>query len=219
MKNEGIKRTETYTENKAACYRLPNTTTMENLSMQVSAGEGAVLKISNRNIQISIDNLTAMMTGAKGGYKLTEYDEDGRWLRDLYMDTPDKTTAKRIMQINKDGIAASTSGYEGPYTVGITVDGQILGSWIAANSIDTNQLSIGLNKPWPPRRTPRMNPSMPPGTRSLPCPPPRICSRVFPIWNCCSPGRWMGPSWKTASLYSHYRAVPSVYPLFRWPHI
>lgn len=61
------------------------------------------------------------------------------------MDTPDKTTAKRVMQINKDGIAASTTGYEGPYTVGITVDGQILGSWIAANSIDTNQLSIGLN--------------------------------------------------------------------------
>ena len=103
------------------------------------------INISNRNIQISIDNLTAMMTGAKGGYKLTEYDGDGRWLRDLYMDTPDKTTARRILQINKDGIAASTTGYEGPYTVGITVDGQILGSWIAANSIDTNQLSIGLN--------------------------------------------------------------------------
>ena len=99
------------------------------------------INLSNRNIQISIDNLTAMMNG----YKLTEYDEDGRWLRDLYMDTPDKTTARRILQINKDGIAASTTGYEGPYTVGITVDGQILGSWIAANSIDTNQLSIGLN--------------------------------------------------------------------------
>ena len=48
MKNEGIKRTETYTENKAACYRLPNTTTMENLSMQVSAGEGAVLKMGDK---------------------------------------------------------------------------------------------------------------------------------------------------------------------------
>ncbi|MDY4508942.1 MAG: phage tail spike protein, partial [Candidatus Faecousia sp.] len=112
---------------------------------QLMNQQNDAINISNRNIQISIDNLTAMMTGAKGGYKLTEYDEDGRWLRDLYMDTPDKTTAKRIMQINKDGIAASTTGYEGPYTVGITVDGQILGSWIAANSIDTNQLSIGLN--------------------------------------------------------------------------
>ena len=95
---------------------------------QLRSEQNDAISISNRNIQISIDNLTAMMTGAKGGYKLTEYDEDGRWLRDLYMDTPDKTTAKRIMQINKDGIAASTTGYEGPYTVGITVDGQILGS-------------------------------------------------------------------------------------------
>ena len=100
---------------------------------------------SNRNIQISINNMTSMMTGARGGYKLSEYDEAGRWVRDLYMDTPDKTTAQRIMQINKDGIAASVNGYEGPYTVGITVDGQILGDWIAAHSIDTEHLTVGLN--------------------------------------------------------------------------
>lgn len=48
MKNIGITRTEEYTENKANCYRLPNTTTMENLAMKVSAGEGAVLKMGDR---------------------------------------------------------------------------------------------------------------------------------------------------------------------------
>ena len=48
MKNEGSKRTEEYTENKAACYRLTNITTMENLSMQVTAGEGAVLKMDDK---------------------------------------------------------------------------------------------------------------------------------------------------------------------------
>ena len=37
-------RTEDYTENREACYRLPNVTTMEKLSMLVNAGEGAVLK-------------------------------------------------------------------------------------------------------------------------------------------------------------------------------
>ena len=100
---------------------------------------------TNKNIQLSIDTLSALVTGNNGGYKLTEVDSAGRWLRDLYMDTPDKTTAKRILQINKDGISASTNGYAGPYTAGITIDGQILGSWIAANSIDTNHLSIGLN--------------------------------------------------------------------------
>lgn len=48
MKNTNIKRTEDYTENKAACYRLPNTTTMENLSMQFTAGEGAVLRMGEK---------------------------------------------------------------------------------------------------------------------------------------------------------------------------
>ena len=34
-----------YTENKAARYRLPNTTTMEDLAMKVNATVGAVLKM------------------------------------------------------------------------------------------------------------------------------------------------------------------------------
>ena len=34
-----------YTENKAARYRLPNTTTMEDLAMEVNATVGAVLKM------------------------------------------------------------------------------------------------------------------------------------------------------------------------------
>ena len=37
-----------YTENKAARYRLPNTTTMENLAMKVNAMDGAVLKMGDR---------------------------------------------------------------------------------------------------------------------------------------------------------------------------
>lgn len=49
MKNsENIKRTEEYTENTACCYRLPNTSTMENLSMKGCAGEGAVLKMGDK---------------------------------------------------------------------------------------------------------------------------------------------------------------------------
>ncbi|MBR4208776.1 MAG: hypothetical protein IKQ96_00980, partial [Lachnospiraceae bacterium] len=37
-----------YKENKAAHYRLPKTTTMENLGMKVSALVGAVLKMGDR---------------------------------------------------------------------------------------------------------------------------------------------------------------------------
>ncbi len=45
---ENIKRTEEYTENTLCHYRLPNSSTMENLSMQVSAGEGAVLRFGDK---------------------------------------------------------------------------------------------------------------------------------------------------------------------------
>lgn len=89
----------------------------------------------------AIDNLTKQMTGAKGGYKLTEFDENGLWLRDLYMDAPDKNQATNILQINKNGIGGSHNGYAGPYTVGMTLDGAILGERILAGSIKTEALS------------------------------------------------------------------------------
>lgn len=89
----------------------------------------------------AIDNLTKQMTGAKGGYKLTEFDKNGLWLRDLYMDAPDKEQATNILQINKNGIGGSHNGYNGPYTIGMTLDGQIIGERILAGSIKTGALS------------------------------------------------------------------------------
>lgn len=99
-------------------------------------------KVQNEAVRAAINNVTALMTGSKGGYKLTEFDEDGKWLRDLYMDTPDKNTAVNILQINSMGIAGSKNGYNGPYTVGMTLDGQVLGERIAAGSINAAQLSV-----------------------------------------------------------------------------
>lgn len=89
----------------------------------------------------AIDNLTKQMTGAKGGYKLTEFDENGLWLRDLYMDAPDKEQATNILQINKNGIGGSHNGYNGPYTIGMTLDGQFIGERILAGSVKTEALS------------------------------------------------------------------------------
>ena len=99
-------------------------------------------KIQNEAVKAAIDNLTAQMTGSKGGYKLSEYDENGMWLRDLYMDAPDKDKATNILQINNYGIGGSRNGYEGPYTVGMTLDGQIVGERITANSISAEKLTL-----------------------------------------------------------------------------
>lgn len=40
-------------------------------------------RVQTEWMKSAIDNLTKQMTGAKGGYKLTEFDENGLWLRDL----------------------------------------------------------------------------------------------------------------------------------------
>lgn len=103
--------------------------------------EGEKNYVRTKWLQVAIDNATAMITGSKGGYKLTEYDEKGLWLRDLYMDAPSKENAKNIMQINMNGIGFSRNGFNGPYENAWTIDGQLLGEYIKAHSIKAEQLS------------------------------------------------------------------------------
>lgn len=60
-----------YTENKAARYRLPNTTTMEDLAMEVNATVGAVLKmgdkvlVADRGWKGSLPGFTSSLTHRK----------------------------------------------------------------------------------------------------------------------------------------------------------
>ncbi len=93
-------------------------------------------------LQSAIDNATAMMTGSKGGYKVSEYDESGRWLRDLYMNAPTKEDATLVMQINMNGIGFSRDGFEGPYKNAWTIDGVLLGEFIKAGSVSAEKLSV-----------------------------------------------------------------------------
>ncbi len=93
-------------------------------------------------MQSAIDNATAMMTGSKGGYKVSEYDTNGRWLRDLYMNAPKKEEATLVMQINMNGIGFSRNGFEGPYKNAWTIDGVLLGEFIKAGSIQAEALSV-----------------------------------------------------------------------------
>ena len=93
-------------------------------------------------LQSAIDNATAMMTGSKGGYKVTEFDEKGRWLRDLYMNASSKEQATQVMQINMNGIGFSRDGFDGPYKNAWTIDGVLLGEFIKAGTISAEKLSV-----------------------------------------------------------------------------
>lgn len=98
---------------------------------------------TNERWKNAVKQVTAMMTGSKGGYKLSEYDENGKWLRDLYMDTNDKSTATNIMQINMNGIGFSKNGYEGPYETAWTIDGGFVANWIIAGEMSANRIRGG----------------------------------------------------------------------------
>lgn len=99
-------------------------------------------KLDNERIEAAINNLKAQMNITSGGYKITEYDKSGRWLRDLYMDTPDKNTATKVLQVNMNGIAGSHNGYKGPYSTAMTLDGMVYGDRIMGHSIDAEKLSV-----------------------------------------------------------------------------
>ena len=95
-------------------------------------------------LQNAIANATEMILGSKGGYKLTEFDENGRWLRDLYMDAPDKFKAKNVMQVNMNGIGFSNDGYNGPYKSAWTIDGHFLADWITAGTMQADRIRGGV---------------------------------------------------------------------------
>ena len=82
----------------------------------------------------SISKMTDMMNNAMNGYVVLSNSEV------LIMDSPNKLEAKNIWRFNSSGIAHSSSGYNGEYTVGMTMDGRINGALITAGTIKGDML-------------------------------------------------------------------------------
>ena len=81
-------------------------------------------------------NATQIIHDATHGHVVTTANEQ------LIMDTDDVKTAKNLWRWNLGGLAHSSNGYDGAYDTAITMDGQIVGERIVANSIDASKLSI-----------------------------------------------------------------------------
>ena len=61
----------------------------------------------------------------------------------LVMDTNNVDTAVKVLKMNKNGIAGSTTGYSGSFDLAMTVDGQIVADRITTGILNANLIKAG----------------------------------------------------------------------------
>lgn len=74
--------------------------------------------------QKAIETATALITGASGGYVVLNPSEKPSEL--LIMNAPDINTATKIWRFNMNGFGYSNNGYNGPFSLAMTMDGAIV---------------------------------------------------------------------------------------------
>lgn len=100
--------------------------------------------------QKAIENATDLITGSNGGNVVIRQNAEGKPYEILIMDTTDVMTCLKCWRWNLGGLGYSSTGINGPYETAITMDGSIVGKFIAALSISasqikTNELIVGNN--------------------------------------------------------------------------
>ena len=63
----------------------------------------------------------------------------------LVMDTEDINSATNVIRLNQQGIGFSQNGYNGPFGVAITIDGQIVADYITAGTLSADLIQSGFN--------------------------------------------------------------------------
>lgn len=137
--------TERYTslEIGSTTYGISDTIANQNTEIEKKPSKTLVEKIAA--------NLASAMVGAKGGsVRLLDTNGDGE-PDELYIaDNPDPAKAKKVWRFNYEGWAASSTGYNGPYTMGATIAGgiqawMITAAHLIAGTISSEQKNFFIN--------------------------------------------------------------------------
>ena len=102
------------------------------------------IQSTKSELEKAIDFATDMITGANGGNIVLRCNADGEPYELLIMDTKDITTARDVWRFNQAGLGHSSTGYNGPYTLGILQDGSINATMITVGILSTALLQTGV---------------------------------------------------------------------------
>lgn len=83
------------------------------------------------------ENATSLIATAMGGFIVKTENEL------LIMDTNDIETATKVWRWNINGLGYSNHGYEGPYELAMTMDGQIVADFIKVGTLSGNRINGG----------------------------------------------------------------------------
>lgn len=97
-----------------------------------------------KTLQTAILNATSMITGNKGGYVVMhDSNGDGKPDEILIMDAEEIENAVNVWRWNNQGLGFSKTGYEGPYGLAMTIDGQINADFITTGHLSAERILVG----------------------------------------------------------------------------
>lgn len=96
-------------------------------------------------LQAAVIEATELITGNQGGYVVIHSSTGGKTPDEiLIMDQPDIESAVQVWRWNKSGLGYSSSGYNGPYGLAMTIDGKINADFITTGGMDAARITAGM---------------------------------------------------------------------------
>lgn len=96
-------------------------------------------------LQAAVIEATELITGNQGGYVVIHSSIGGKTPDEiLIMDQPDIESAVQVWRWNKSGLGYSSSGYNGPYGLAMTIDGKINADFITTGGMDAARITAGI---------------------------------------------------------------------------
>ena len=119
-----------------------------NLASTISDQKQAISDtITKTFMQQAIENATQLISGGLGGFVIMHSSTGGKYPDEiLIMDTDDIATAKKVWRWNKGGLGYSSTGYNGPFALAMTQDGQIVADFITTGELNGAIIKAGTIK-------------------------------------------------------------------------
>lgn len=91
----------------------------------------------------AVDRATDWITNGRG-YMVAVKDGNGNWMEICSLDNPNLAEAVNVWRWNNGGFGHSSHGYEGPYDLAITQEGEIVADFITAGTLDASIIKAGI---------------------------------------------------------------------------